>query len=60
MEPPGMNSVVGPQDLHDLMGLIEQDHQQLHDSIVDYTGQTLTHIEELDRPLRAFLRANPA
>ena len=39
--------------------LLEQP-RQLHDSIVDYAGQTLTHIEELDRPLRAFLQASPA
>ncbi|MEO3428574.1 hemerythrin family protein [Pelagibius sp. CAU 1746] len=29
----------------------------LHDGVVDYVEQTLTHVEELDRPLDAFLRA---
>ncbi len=36
--------------------LLEQP-KALHDSIVDYVEQTLTHVEELDRPLESFLRS---
>jgi hemerythrin len=37
--------------------LLLEEPSALHDSVVDYVEQTLTHVEELDRPLEAFLRA---
>jgi hemerythrin-like metal-binding protein len=37
--------------------LLLEEPSAVHDSVVDYVEQTLTHVEELDRPLEAFLRA---
>ncbi len=37
--------------------LLLEEPSAVHDSIVDYVEQTLAHVEELDRPLEAFLRA---
>lgn len=40
--------------------LLLEEPSALHGSVVDYAEQTLTHVEELDRPLEAFLRAATA